>query len=106
MLNTLSGTDQKTISGIGRPGTGTFNVDAKAVATEKLDRTVPLTMPWDETFDIGMDTDTPVSDRDYQVPFRFPGKIIGLTVSVEPPPLASDDDKKLREGMRQAADHG
>ena len=42
------------ISGIGRPGTGTFKVDGKVVATQKLERTVPLTLPWDETFDIGV----------------------------------------------------
>ena len=36
---------------------------------------MPLTLPWDETFDIGSDTGTPVDDKDYQVPFRFTGKI-------------------------------
>ena len=94
------------ITGIGRPGMGTFKVDGKIVATQRLDRTVPLTMPWDETFDIGMDTGTPVEDRDYQVPFRFTGRIAGLTVSVEPPRLTPEDEKKLMDGMRQAADHG
>jgi arylsulfatase len=59
------------LSGLGRPGTGTFKVDGKVVATHKLERTVPSTLPWDETFDIGSDTGTPVDDRDYQVPFRF-----------------------------------
>ena len=54
------------VSGLGRPGTGTFKVDGKAIATQKLDHTVPLTLPWDETFDIGSDTGTPVDDRDYQ----------------------------------------
>ena len=28
-------------------------------------------MPWDETFDVGVDTRTGVDDADYQVPFRF-----------------------------------
>jgi len=63
------------ISGIGRPGTGTLTVDGKVVSTQTLDRTVPLTLRWDETFDIGSDTGTPVDDQDYQVPFRFTGKI-------------------------------
>jgi hypothetical protein len=44
------------ISGLGRGGTGTFKVDGKVVSTEKLERSVPLTLPWDETFDIGSDT--------------------------------------------------
>jgi len=53
------------ISGLGRPGTGTFKVDGKVVSTQTLDHTVPLTLPWDETFDIGSDTGTPVDDQDY-----------------------------------------
>ena len=32
-------------------------------------------MTIDETFDVGVDTRTPVDDKDYQVPFRFTGKI-------------------------------
>jgi arylsulfatase len=94
------------ISGIGRTGTGTFRIDGKVVETKKLDHTVPLTLPWDETFDIGSDTGTPVDDRDYQVPFAFTGKIDKLTISLEPPVLTPEDKKKLEEGMRKAADHG
>ena len=75
------------ISGIGRSGTGTFKVDGKTVSTQTLDRTIPLTLPWDETFDVGSDTGTPVDDKDYQVPFKFTGKIEKLTISVEPPKL-------------------
>src|SRR5262249_28775162 len=41
------------MSGIGRSGTGVLKVDGKAVATQKMDRTLALTMQWDETFDIG-----------------------------------------------------
>jgi arylsulfatase len=75
------------ISGIGRAGTGTFKVDGKIVGTKVLKRTVPLTLPWDETFDVGSDTGTPVDDRDYQVPFRFTGKLNQLTVRVGPEEL-------------------
>jgi len=92
------------ITGIGRPGTGTFKVDDKIVATQKLDRTVPLTLPWDETFDIGSDTGTPVDDRDYQVPFSFTGKIAKLVVTVEPPKLTPADQAKLMEAYRAAQD--
>jgi arylsulfatase len=92
------------ISGLGRPGTGTFKVDGNVVATHKLERTVPLTLPWDETFDIGSDTGTPVDDRDYQVPFRFTGTIDKLTVKVEPPQLTPEDVKKLTDAARAAQD--
>jgi arylsulfatase len=57
------------LGGIGRPGTGVLKVDGKVVATRRMERTIPLTLPWDETFDIGADTGTPVDDRDYQVRF-------------------------------------
>ena len=92
------------ISGIGRSGTGTLKVDGKAVSTQTLDRTVPLTLPWDETFDIGSDTGTPVDDGDYQVPFKFTGKIDRLTISLEPPVLTEEDKKKLAEAERAAQD--
>ncbi|MCL5126247.1 MAG: arylsulfatase [Deltaproteobacteria bacterium] len=92
------------VSGLGRPGTGTFKVDGKTIATQKLDHTVPLTLQWDETFDIGSDTGTPVDDRDYQVPFKFTGKIDKLTVAIDPPKLTPEDEKRLKEAADRAAD--
>jgi arylsulfatase A-like enzyme len=92
------------ISGIGRGGTGVFKVDGKVVSTQKLERTVPLTLPWDETFDIGSDTGTPVDDHDYQVPFKFTGKIEKLEITVERPKLTPEDEKKLRSAERSAQD--
>lgn len=92
------------ISGLGRSGTGTFSVDGKVVATEKLDHTVPLTLAWDETFDIGSDTGTPVDDADYQIPFKFTGKIDKLEISVAPPVLTPEDIEKLRAANQAAQD--
>ncbi len=91
-------------SGLGRPGTGTFKVDGKVVSTQTMERTIPILLPIDETFDIGSDTGTPVDDRDYQVPFAFTGRIDKLTVAVEPPILTDDDKKKLIEAFRAAQD--
>jgi hypothetical protein len=92
------------VSGLGRPGTGAFSVDGKVVATQTMERTIPLILPWDETFDIGSDTGTPVDDQDYQVPFAFTGKIDKLTISVEPPKLTADDVQKLEAADRAAQD--
>jgi arylsulfatase A-like enzyme len=92
------------ISGIGRGGSGAFKVDGKVVATQKLDHTVPLTLPWDETFDIASDTGTPVDDQDYQVPFKFTGKINKLTIAVERPKLTAEDERKLMSAERSAQD--
>jgi arylsulfatase A-like enzyme len=92
------------LSGLGRPGVGTFSVDGKVVSTQTLERTIPLILPWDETFDIGSDTGTPIDDQDYQVPFAFTGKIDKLNISVAPPVLAEDDKKKLMEAEKAAQD--
>jgi len=92
------------ISGLGRSGTGTFSVDGKAVAKQTLERTIPIMLPADETFDIGAKSGTPIDDRDYQVPFKFTGKIDKLTITVEPPELTPEDEKKLKEGAARAAD--
>jgi hypothetical protein len=92
------------MSGIGRGGTGTFSVDDKVVAAQTMDRTIPLTLPWDETFDIGSDTGTPIDDHDYQVPFAFTGKINKLTIALDPPKLTPDDINKLSDAYRSAQD--
>ena len=59
------------MSGIGRGGTGVLKVDGKEVASQKMEHTLPLILQWDETFDIGRDTGTPVDDKDYQVPVHL-----------------------------------
>jgi len=92
------------MSGIGRAGTGELKVDGKVVATKTMDHTVPLILQWDETFDIGADTGTPVDDSDYQVPFRFTGKLNKLTVAVDQPKLTTEDERRLKEALETAAD--
>jgi arylsulfatase A-like enzyme len=92
------------MSGLGRTGTGVLKVDGKEVATQTMERTVPLILQWDETFDIGADTGTPVDDQDYQVPFKFTGKIDKLTISLDRPKLTPEDEKKLMAAEESAAD--
>ena len=91
------------VSGIGRSGIGTLKVDGKVVATQKMERTIPVILQWDETFDVGADTGTPVDDQDYQVPFRFTGKLDKLTIAIDRPQLTPADEKKLREAMQKKA---
>jgi arylsulfatase len=93
------------MSGIGQPGTGVLKVDGKEVATLKMDHTIPLILQWDETFDIGADTGTPVDDQDYQVPFTFTGKLDKLTIKIDRPQLTPADIKLLEEqGQRNNRD--
>lgn len=84
-------------SGIGQSGTGVLKVDGKEIATQKMEHTIPVTLQWDESFDIGADTGTPVDDKDYQVPFKFSGKLTKLTIKVEPRKLTPEEEKLLRE---------
>ena len=89
------------LSGLGRSGTGVLKVDGKEVASHKMEHTVPLILQWDETFDIGADTGTPVDDKDYQVPFKFTGKLAKLNIKIERAKLTPEDEKKLmEEGQR------
>jgi arylsulfatase len=83
------------ISGIARGGTGVLKVDGKDVISQKLDRTIPFILQWDETFDVGSDTGTGVDDRDYQVPFAFTGKIDKLSIKIDRPKLSESDIKLL-----------
>ncbi len=87
-------------SGLGHGGTGVLKVDGKDVVTQKVERTIPVTIQWDESFDIGSDTGTPVDDKDYQVPFKFTGKLVKLTIKVDRPQLTPEDQKKLMEAER------
>jgi arylsulfatase len=88
------------LSGIGRSGTGVLKVDGKEVAGQKMDRTLPLILQWDENFDVGADTGTPVNDADYQVPFRFTGKLNKLTLTIDRPKLTPEDEKRLMAAQR------
>jgi hypothetical protein len=88
------------LSGIGKSGTGVLKVDGKEVVTQKMEHTIPLILQWDETFDIGSDTGTPVDDRDYQVPFKFTGKLNKLTLKLDRPKLTPEDIKKLETAQR------
>jgi hypothetical protein len=52
-----------------------FGFDGKVISTKTIPKTMKFTFPEDETFDVASDTRTPIDDRDYQVPFRFTGKL-------------------------------
>ena len=90
-------------SGIGKGGTGTLKVDGKVVATKRMEKTLPIILQWDESFDIGSDTLTGINDSDYKPPFPLTAKFNKLTIKIDRPQLSPDDIKKLKEGMKQAA---
>ena len=90
--------------GVGRPGVGTLSVDGVVVATQTMERTLPMILQWDESFDIGSDTLTGVDDSDYQTPFPLTAKLNRLTVKLDRPELSEADKQRLEAAMKKAAD--
>jgi arylsulfatase len=92
------------LSGLGRSGTGTLKVDGKEVQSVKMERTLPMILQWDESFDIGSDALTGVNDADYQPPFPLTAKLNKLTIKVDRPKLSPEDIKKLENAEAEALD--
>jgi arylsulfatase len=89
--------------GFGKGGKGVLRVDGEDVASNKVPHTIPF-IATDETFDVGVDTRTPVDDRDYQIPFRFTGKLDKLTFKLAPEQLTSDDRRTIQHALAPAHD--
>jgi arylsulfatase A-like enzyme len=85
--------------GPGKGGTGVFSIDGKELSRKTIPHTIPLLMSIDETFDIGMDTRTPVND-DYRVPFQFTGTIDKLTFKLGPSQLTPADQKAADDAAK------
>jgi arylsulfatase len=90
--------------GAGKGGTGVLKVDGKEVANHPIPHTIPFILTIDETFDIGSDTRTPVEDKDYQVPFRFNGKIGTVVVKLGPDQLMAED-RKTKQDVKNAVNN-
>ena len=84
--------------GFGKGGTGVLSVDGKEVARKTMPHTIPFLISFDELFDVGVDTRTGVDDNDYQVPFRFTGKLDKLTVKLVP--MKAAEEKLLQQRAR------
>lgn len=89
---------------LARGGTGTLSVDGKQVAQRSLPKTQPLIWAWDETFDVGLDTGSPVDDKDYQVPFAFTGKLGKITIDLGESSLSPDAIKVMMKELAQKRD--
>jgi arylsulfatase len=90
-------------SGLAQPGTGTLKVNGNVVATKRTEKTLPMILQWDESFDIGSDTLTGVNDADYKPPFPLTAKFNKLTIKVDRPQLSPEDIKKLDAAMKEKA---
>jgi arylsulfatase len=90
-------------SGVGGPGSGNLKVDGKVFATKTMTNTLPVTLQWDESFDIGSNTLSGVNNADDQPPLRFTGTLNKLTIKIDRPQLSAADTKSLEAAMRTKA---
>lgn len=88
--------------GLGKGGNVILSVDGQQVAQGRVDKTVPVRFTLDETFDVGMDTGTPVTEK-YDVPFTFTGQIDRVTIDLKPQePAVATEYEKARALMARA----
>jgi hypothetical protein len=79
-------------------------VGGKQVAQGRSDHTMPGRFSFDETFEVGKDTGTPVSE-DYDVPFKFTGILEKSRVDLKPQDAttkAAADKAAREEGVKRA----
>jgi arylsulfatase len=88
--------------GIGKGGLATLTVDGNEVAQQKLARTIPFRVSADETFDVGEDTGTPVSE-DYHVPFKFTGNLKKVMIELSDNKLTAAEEEELRKAKEAIA---
>ncbi len=81
---------------MGTGGTVTLRLGEKVIGEGHFKKQVPFRFTVNETFDVGCDTITPVSDR-YESPFPFTGKIKRVLVDI------SDTDFKDLAAMAKLA---
>jgi len=62
-------------------GLATLKVDGEKVAEGRVERTLGYRISIDESFDVGEDSGTPVSQT-YDVPFRFTGRLDKVTIDL------------------------
>ncbi|MFM8861707.1 MAG: sulfatase-like hydrolase/transferase, partial [Acidimicrobiia bacterium] len=87
--------------GFGAGGVATLFVDGADVASERLERTVPLRFSMSgETFDVGVDTGSPVGDYPHQFPCTASIRTVTLEQLSAPGPEILE---QIRAGMFRAA---
>ena len=83
--------------GVGAGGTGKLLINGKQLGEGRIEHTESIMFSDDETFDVGLDTGTPVIES-YQVPFAFTGEIEKVEFEL------GKGTEIGREGIRRAAE--
>ena len=58
----------------------TLYANGKKIGKGRVEKSIPIRVSLDETFDVGFDTGTPIVES-YKMPFDFTGKLESLKVS-------------------------
>jgi len=85
--------------GLAKGGTVTMFVNDKKVGEGRVDKTIFGRFSADETFDTGLDTGSPVSER-YQSPFRFTGTLNKIEIDIAPAKLTAEDQEHIEKANR------
>jgi arylsulfatase len=88
--------------GFGRGGAVKLLVNGTQVGSGHVDKTEPARFSADETFDVGCDTGSPVSN-DYRSPFRFTGKLKKIEIQLEEQKLTPAEHAEVMK-MHAAAE--
>ncbi|MES2389998.1 MAG: arylsulfatase [Acidobacteriota bacterium] len=83
--------------GIGKGATVTLSVNGNEAARARLEQTVPRAYSFEETFDVGEDSASPVGP--YETPFAFTGTLERLEVRSEAVGVLSEGEKKKEAEM-------
>jgi hypothetical protein len=51
--------------GMGKSGTRTLSVDGQVLDSHPMSKSLGIVLPWTDNFNVGIDTGTPVDDKDY-----------------------------------------
>jgi arylsulfatase len=89
--------------GLGKGATVSLFVNDRKLGQGRLESTIWVgKYTGDETFDVGEDSNSPVSDA-YTSPFRFTGTIKKIVIDSQPATLTPADQQKIQEAERAAA---
>jgi arylsulfatase A-like enzyme len=87
--------------GIGKGGTVSLFINHKKVGEARIERTAWGRFSADETFDVGSDVGSPVSNA-YQSPNRFHGVINKVVIDIAPVHLTAHEQQKLLDAEHAA----
>jgi arylsulfatase A-like enzyme len=85
--------------GPGKGGTATLFINDKKVGEGRIEKTILGRYSADETFDIGMDTGSPVSN-DYRSPNPYTGTLRKVEIHLRPTDFSDNDIKTIRKAER------